>query len=129
MSAPYIEEQIEGPAQTPFYCRLYSATNARAILVFLHGFIEHIGRYEHVFPLWQVRGVSVFAFDLRGFGKTAEDVGGSSKNVKSKSSYGKTSGKDQLQDVEWAIKTAKEKLGKTLPVFLMGHSMVRHIRT
>ena len=63
----------------------------------------------------------MFAFDQRGFGKTAqkkENGGGKG--------YAKTSWKEQLEDIEWAVKHGRELEGcKDIPVFLLGHSMVR----
>ncbi|KAI5117297.1 hypothetical protein M0805_008561 [Coniferiporia weirii] len=115
----YDEHWLAGPQSTQFYCRTYAAMAPRAIIVFLHGFIEHIGRYAHVFPQWQANGVHVFAFDQRGFGRTAEDK----ERRSAGSSYSKTSGKDQLEDAKWAMKAAKDKFGEELPVFFMGHSM------
>ncbi|KAI5118209.1 hypothetical protein M0805_004699 [Coniferiporia weirii] len=115
----YDEHWLAGPQATRFYCRTYTAPTPQAILVFLHGFIEHIGRFAHVFPRWQARGVHVFAFDQRGFGRTAEDREHRSPD----SSYAKTSGGDQLEDAEWAVQAAKKQFGDGLPVFVMGHSM------
>jgi acylglycerol lipase len=88
----------------------------------VHGFCEHIGRYEHIHPLFANRGITVFCYDQRGFGKTALDA----ENKSEDSAYGKTSGKDQAADIEWAIKHAKKEFGE-LPMFLMGHSMVCQI--
>lgn len=118
MSESYVESWLTGPESTQFYCRTYSPVSPKAVLVFLHGFIEHIGRYEHIFPQWQNRGISVFTFDLRGFGKTAD---GAIQKGDSKA-YGRTSGIQQLGDAEWALKHAKEQAGE-IPMFLMGHSM------
>ncbi|PAV15486.1 lysophospholipase [Pyrrhoderma noxium] len=144
----YSEHWLTGPQSTKFYVRTYpaqsqseptspaattapptttttSATAPKGILVFLHGFIEHIGRYSHVFPHWSSRGFHVFAFDQRGFGQTASHP----TNKSPDSSYAKTSGEHQLEDAEWAVKTAKEHFssgeqgGEELPVFVMGHSM------
>lgn len=122
-STEFEEQWLPGAHKTRFYVRTYTPTEApaRAVLVFLHGFIEHIGRYTHVFPSWKANGIAVFAFDQRGFGRTAEDRAQRSAD----SSYGKTSGPLQIEDVEWAIGAARAKFGNELPVFLMGHSMVR----
>lgn len=123
--APYTESWLAGPRNTKFYTRQYTPTSPpKALLVFMHGFIEHIGRYEHVFPYWKNRGIAVFSFDQRGFGRTAEDKQHRSKD----SSYGKTSGEDQVKDCEWAIKAARDGLDG-VPTFLMGHSMVRAIKS
>ncbi|KAI6046316.1 alpha beta-hydrolase [Pisolithus marmoratus] len=117
---PYTEAWLSGPQQTRFYTRTYKPEDqqTKAAVVFVHGFAEHIGRYEHVFPAWSARGIAVFAFDQRGFGRTALDLENKSKT----SSYGKTSWKEQLEDIEWAVKHVKNEFG-TMPVFLYGHSM------
>ncbi|TFY63419.1 hypothetical protein EVG20_g6321 [Dentipellis fragilis] len=106
-SEPYTEEWLTGPASTTFYTRTYLPPAApststsppptlapKAALVFVHGFIEHIGRYTHVHDgLGRARG----------------------------SKYGRTSSREQMLDVKWAVGSAKERWGA--PVFLMGHSM------
>lgn len=73
-----------------------------------------------MFPAWQEKGVNVFAFDLRGFGRTA--LG---KQRSKNSRYGKTSGPDQIEDLEWAVRTSRDMFGSDVTVFVMGHSMVR----
>jgi acylglycerol lipase len=115
----YAESWISGPHSTQIYTRTYKANSPKAVLVFLHGFIEHIGRYEHVHPVFAERGITVFTFDQRGFGQTATNEKHKSKD----SAYGKTSRIDQLADIDWALKHAKSEFGD-LPLFLMGHSMV-----
>lgn len=119
-TAAYTEAWLSGPQKTRFYTRTYKPEEAQlnAAVVFVHGFIEHIGRYEHVFPAWSVRGIAVFAYDQRGFGRTALDEKNRSKN----SAYGKTSWREQLEDIEWAINHVKQEFGGA-PIFLYGHSM------
>lgn len=66
------------------------------------------------------RGIAVFAFDQRGFGQTTmkKENGGGKK-------YAWTSWSEQFEDLEWAVKVAKQVEGfGDLPLFLMGHSMV-----
>lgn len=118
---PYTEAWLEGPSKTQFYTRTYTPADgqAKAVIVFIHGFAEHVGRYTHFHPLIAQRGIAVFALDQRGFGLTAQDVEKRSKG----SAYGKTNWKDQMGDIAWAVGHAKEAF-KGLPVFLMGHSMV-----
>jgi acylglycerol lipase len=118
----YIEAWLPGPQSTQFYTRTYNSAggDTKAVIVFIHGFAEHVGRYSHFHPLFSERGIAVFAFDQRGFGKTALDAEGH----KSKhSAYGKTSWSEQMADIGWAIGHAKEEF-PGLPIFLMGHSMV-----
>ncbi|THH13780.1 hypothetical protein EW146_g6476 [Bondarzewia mesenterica] len=119
----FVESWLDGPNSTSFYTRQYipsSATypNPKGALVFVHGFIEHVGRYEHVHLAWAARGFVVFTFDQRGFGKTALDVNKKSKG----SSYGKTSGPERMGDVQWAVRHVKATF-EDVPIFLMGHSM------
>lgn len=104
-----------------FYTRTYQPPSGspRAALVFIHGFIEHVGRYEHVHRRWADEGFFVFAFDQRGFGRTALDEKKSRNSV-----YGQTNDADQIHDIEWAVRVVQE-ANPTVPLFLMGHSMVR----
>jgi len=116
----YTEAWLPGPRSTQFYTRTYNSTNgdAKAVILFIHGFAEHVGRYTHFHPLFAEHGIAVFTFDQRGFGKTAQDEGHKSKD----SAYGKTSWNDQMADIEWALRHAKAEF-PDVPVFLMGHSM------
>lgn len=120
---PYTESWLSGPSNHQFYTRTYaSPTPPLAVVLFVHGFAEHVGRYEAVFPTFPKRGITLFAYDQRGFGRTALD-----KQRKSKDSgYGKTSWREQLGDMEhwvkWLVKEYPD-----VPVFLMGHSMVSDI--
>ncbi|KAJ7169159.1 Alpha/Beta hydrolase protein [Mycena crocata] len=118
-SDAYTEAWLSGPHNTQFYTRTYLAppSTSKAVLVFIHGFAEHVGRYTEVHPHFSTRGINVFTFDQRGFGKTALDA----KKSKS-SSYGKTCGEDQMDDVKWAIEHAHTTF-PGLPIFLSGHSM------
>jgi acylglycerol lipase len=117
-SSEYVEEWITGPKSSKFYTRKYQAEVPKAVVVFVHGFCEHIGRYSHIFPLYKKRGISVFAFDQRGFGRTALDEAQRSKDAV----YGRTSWPEQFTDIEFFVKRAKNESG-AVPIFLMGHSM------
>lgn len=115
----YTEAWLPGHDGLQFYTRTYAAASPRAVLLFVHGYIEHCARYEWAHGVFASRGVSVFTFDQRGFGRTALD-----KEHKSKqSAYGKTSWHDQFADIEWWLKYVKKEI-PGLPIFLMGQSMV-----
>ncbi|KAG9312173.1 alpha beta-hydrolase [Chiua virens] len=115
----YTESWLTGPQNTHFYTRTYLPSSpSKAVIVFVHGFAEHIARYDHIFPTWSSRGIAVFAYDQRGFGRTAMDKEHKSKD----SAWGKTSQKEQLEDVAWAVGHAKQTFAGA-PVFLYGHSM------
>ncbi|KAG6879131.1 hypothetical protein C0992_004948 [Termitomyces sp. T32_za158] len=119
-SAVYSELWLSGPKATKFYTRTYTPNSTpRAALVFLHGFAEHVGRYTHFHPLLSQHEIAVFAFDQRGFGKTALDTEG---NKSKDSAYGKTSWSEQMMDISWAVEHAR-KTFSGVPTFLMGHSM------
>ncbi|KAF8218122.1 Alpha/Beta hydrolase protein [Mycena galopus ATCC 62051] len=120
VSDAYTEAWLTGPQSTSFYTRTYLAApnTSKAVLVFVHGFQEHIGRYTDAHPEYAKRGINVFAFDQRGFGRTALDT--AHKSVASE--YGKTHGEAQLQDLQWALEHAVEAFPR-LPLFLSGHSM------
>lgn len=124
-SAVFEESWVTGPAGTNFYTRTYKADQPKALLVFVHGFAEHVGRYDHAHVKYPQKGITVFTYDARGFGKTALDAANRSKS----SSYGRTSWKEQFGDIEWAIGHARNEV-PGVPTFLMGHSMVGvwHVR-
>ncbi|KAI0767163.1 lysophospholipase [Fomes fomentarius] len=103
---------------TRFYTRTYTASSPRAVVLFVHGFAEHIARYEWAHGVYASKGITVFTYDQRGFGRTALD-----KDKKSKdSAYAKTSWHDQFSDIEFWLKHLKKEYPE-LPLFLMGHSM------
>jgi predicted alpha/beta hydrolase len=118
----FTEAWLPGPKLTSFYTRTYhpESGSPRGVVVFIHGFIEHVARYEHVHKRWADRGFVVFTFDQRGFGRTALDAKKSPSAV-----YGRTGDTDQIPDIAWALSVAQE-ANPTVPLFLMGHSMVRY---
>lgn len=84
--------------------------NERALLIFIHGFVEHSGRYDCFFRWLATKGIGVVAADLRGHGK----------------SEGRRAWIRSLDDVladfnrvwAWARQAAA-----TIPMFVMGHSL------
>ncbi|KAF2809120.1 alpha/beta-hydrolase [Mytilinidion resinicola] len=87
----------------------------RALVIFLHGFAEHIERYDHVWPRFAAEGFEVFGYDQRGFGKTGPR-------------YGDTTLEKQVADLEYAIQAERKRLDggfdkETVPIYLYGHSM------
>lgn len=52
-----------------------SGTDIRARLVFVHGFSDHCNAYYHLFPDLATRGILVYAFDQRGWGRSAPEKG------------------------------------------------------
>jgi acylglycerol lipase len=88
------------------------------LLIFVHGFVEHIARYTAVHTSFAQNGIAVFTFDQRGFGRTALDEQGGNGRT-----YGQTSRPAQFEDIEWAVAYGKKEVGEQVPTFLMGHSM------
>jgi alpha-beta hydrolase superfamily lysophospholipase len=85
-------------------------SDARAIVVLLHGLGEHVGRYEHVAKLFNDRKIALLGFDQQGHGKTAGKRGVIAAND------------SLLHDLEAMVRLAKE-IAPEKPVFLYGHSM------
>lgn len=123
----YTELWLEGPLATSIYTRFYKPppmVTTRAVLIFAHGYLEHVGRYGYpeAHAKWASCGVAVLTFDQRGFGRTALDTEHRSPG----SAYGRTGGaNERMSDLEWAVKLARSTFGEDVPLFLMGHSMVR----
>ena len=121
----FTEAWLPGPKSSSFYTRTYTPASGspRGVVVFIHGFIEHISRYEYVHKRWADKGFVIFTFDQRGFGRTALDPKKSPGAV-----YGRTGDTEQIPDIAWALRVAQE-ANPTIPLFLMGHSMVRRSLT
>ncbi|KAF9000355.1 alpha/beta-hydrolase [Hymenopellis radicata] len=112
------ESWLVGPQSTKFYTRHYRAASPKAAIVFVHGFAEHCSRYIEIHTQLTDNGVSVFTYDQRGYGNTAQDVDNRSKG----SAYGKTNWEHEMEDLNWAVEhTQKEYPG--LPIYIMGQSM------
>ncbi|KZV77155.1 lysophospholipase [Peniophora sp. CONT] len=121
LETPFSEAWLDGPLFTSFYTRLYrppASVPTSAVMVFVHGYMEHVGRYEAAHTRWASRGVAVFAYDARGFGRTALD-----EHRSASSAYGRTGGmSERMLDLEWALNHARAEV-PGIPLFLMGHSM------
>lgn len=92
-----------------------SSQPPRALLIALHGFAEHVGRYDHVWPLFSRRNIEVFAYDQRGAGRSGPIHGDTTLN-------------QNLTDLEYIIGQECQQLCnrglQDVPLFLYGHSMV-----
>ncbi|KAF0555154.1 alpha/beta-hydrolase [Gigaspora margarita] len=112
-SVKVIDKWIESSDGVEIYTRTWKAVsdNPIATVVFLHGFGEHITRYDHVFDKFGRKDIEVYAYDQRGFGETA---------VKNKN-QGQTGGwKVIKKDITEALISQRR---EGIPQFLMGHSM------
>ncbi|KAL7907963.1 Alpha/Beta hydrolase protein [Trichoderma velutinum] len=82
-----------------------------AKLIFVHGFNEHINRYNDFFPKLVEHGIQVFAWDQRGWGRS----------VNRPAEKGLTGSTTQV--IADVVAFIQEKLPSDVPVFVMGHSM------
>ncbi|KAI0738056.1 lysophospholipase [Daedaleopsis nitida] len=114
----FTEAWLEGPYGHKSYTRTYPAPTApEAILVYVHGFADHISRYEDVHSIFSQQGITVFAYDLRGFGRTALDK----QNRSPGEYYGKTSRLLEFGDLEhWIRYVSRTYPG--LSIFVLGYS-------
>ncbi|KAK4706149.1 acylglycerol lipase, partial [Phenoliferia sp. Uapishka_3] len=106
---------MDGPEKTSFYTKTWTPSEVvgvKASVLFVHGFAEHIDRYNHVFDKFAEEGIAVFSFDGRGFGQTG---------AKSKTP-GRTAWPLQLADISFFLKHAST-LHPSVPLYLCGHSM------
>jgi alpha-beta hydrolase superfamily lysophospholipase len=82
----------------------------RAVLAIVHGYAEHLGRYEHVAAYFAARGYAVYAVDLRGHGESE----GARVRVRSFAEY--------LDDMDALLGYARAQ-HPGAPLFVLGHSM------
>jgi alpha-beta hydrolase superfamily lysophospholipase len=83
---------------------------ARAVIVLVHGYAEHSGRYDHVGETLARAGYAVHAYDQRGHGRSE----GERALVRSIDEY--------LDDLDLCVARMREAEGR-LPLFIVGHSM------
>ena len=104
------EQQLTATDQTNIQTRLWEPDNEpKAVVCLIHGFGEHIGRYEHVAKALTDADYVVFGLDSRGHGKSAGPRG----FIPSYEQY--------LDDVTLLLDTASEQFPNH-KIFLYGHS-------
>ena len=97
------------------YCRLFTPVGeAKGLFHVVHGMAEHIRRYEGLMREMAERGYICYGFDNLGHGCTAESE--SELGCIEKWEY-------MVEDVQTVTRLMKKKFGKSLPCFLLGHSM------
>lgn len=83
--------------------------DAKAVIVIVHGFMEHQGRYTWLIDMWRSEGYHVIMGDLPGHGLTTRARRG---HINSFEEY--------IQAVkEWVLSTYEY----SLPIFILGHSL------
>ena len=117
----YQEAWLPGPDGVDFYTRTYPAVTPQpsAVALFVHGFGDHSTRHEHDHVEYARRGITLFTYDQRGFGRTALDKEHRSRG----SAYGKTDKKHIYEDTAWWIEYVADKY-PGFPLFLVTYSAV-----
>lgn len=91
------------------------ASPPTALVLFVHGFSDHINAYYTLFPTLASRSIHILAFDQRGWGRSVH-------NVVERGLTGPTA--TVLSDITSVLQSlvpiAQE---RKIPLFLMGHSM------
>jgi alpha-beta hydrolase superfamily lysophospholipase len=104
------EEMFEGKDGIKLFMRSWRPSGTpRGVIVLVHGFKSHSGLYEWAAEQLMTLGLSVYAFDLRGNGKSE----GERMYVDKFSDY--------VGDLERFIDLVRAR-EPNLPVFLLGHS-------
>jgi alpha-beta hydrolase superfamily lysophospholipase len=106
----YTDGHIKLNDRNIFY-RRYIADSEKAVIVIAHGLGEHSGRYVNVVKQIVPKGITVFAPDFRGHGKSDGQRG----HVLSFGEY--------LEDLDSMIETASKEIKTGMKCFLLGHSM------
>ncbi len=87
----------------------WKADEPMAVLIAVHGMNDYAGAFRLAGPFWAARGVSVYAYDQRGFGRSPN--------------RGRWPGGDALKQDLRAVIAAVRAEHPELPVFVIGHSM------
>jgi len=108
---PARHEHFTSPDGLSIFYRICQADDEKARLVIAHGLGEHSGRYGNVAERLLPRGISIWAPDHRGHGRSDGPRG----HVSSFYQY--------VDDLHTLVGHAREHLPEGMKVFLMGHSM------
>lgn len=88
---------------------VWKAAEPVAAIVAVHGMNDYANAFFYAGPYWATRGISVYAYDQRGFGRTAP--------------LGRWAGGEAMkQDLRAAIAAVRAE-NPALPVYVAGHSM------
>ncbi len=103
------EEKLTAANEPAIFMRSWRPPTPRGVVMMVHGFNAHSGRYSWVAEQLVARGLSVYAPDLRGRGQSD----GERFFVETMDNY--------VHDVERAVAEAKRR-EPGLPLFMLGHS-------
>ncbi len=92
------------------FCKKDIPDNPIAVIVIVHGFAEHLARYDYFVQKLNENQIACYRFDNRGHGKS----GGLMLHVESYNDY--------INDADLIVQKAKDEF-PNLPLFMFGHSM------
>lgn len=104
------ETTVSGAGGLSLFRRTWEPASPKRLVVLVHGYAEHSGRYEGMASWLARRGAAVSAYDHRGHGRS----GGRRAHLRNFSEY--------LDDLGGMLELAKAE-HSTLPCHLIGHSM------
>jgi len=109
---PYHHEigSFTGKGGVEIYFQKWIADKAKAALIIVHGLGEHSGRYGNLLDCFANKGISFFAIDHRGHGKSDGKRGHIASFM------------DYVYDLKLFVEFVKEE-NRGLPIILYGHSM------
>lgn len=102
---------FDGAGSVRIHYRCWTVPSPRAVVLVAHGLGEHSGRYEELARDFARAGLSTYALDHRGHGRSDGKRG----HVRSFLRY--------LQDLERLRRRAVGSAGGTVPVLILGHSL------
>lgn len=101
---------FKGKDGTKFYYKKDIPKNPKAIIIIVHGFAEHLGRYEYVKDRLYEADFAVYRYDLRGHGRTEGEKG----HINYFSEF--------IEDTNELVNLAHRDLPQK-PIYMLGHSM------
>lgn len=101
---------IKAPDDIYLRCKKDIPDEPVAVVLIVHGFAEHLGRYDYFVEKLNENRIACYRFDNRGHGKS----GGLMLHVENYDDY--------INDADLIVRRAKDEF-PNLPLFMFGHSM------
>jgi acylglycerol lipase len=111
-------ETISGFDDCPLFLRIYTpqkvsgeSHSLQGVVMGVHGFSEHTGRYRHVVERICSKNMACVMFDLRGHGRSGFSHGDAQN------------GEVMISDVQFVFHYVQNKFGSHIPYKIFGHSL------